>query len=262
MENAQPKRNYGPLIVLIVVLGAAAAFVVKPYDGTPKTTTSATDNLVASSLTGTKDSENSFSTFCQTPWEVAPGENTTPNVPNYGVGEHYCGNPNAKIIIVEYTDFECPYCKQFHPTLQRLVAESNGQIGWVLRHYPIDELHKRARNEALASECAAEQMGEVGFWKYADKIFEVTSSNDSLSPSLLPLIAADMGLDRNAFKACLDSGKYLAKIAAQEELANDKGPIGTPNSRIIMNGVEVEEVKGAVDFNSLKAKTDLWLKAQ
>lgn len=267
MENSQQKRNIVPLFILLVVVGGLIAAFYKP---TAKTASD--DTLGASALTSITtgiapivpaDDSTTFETFCQTTWPGTEGKTAMPNVPGYAEGEHYCGNPDAKVIIVEYTDFECPYCKQFHPTLQKLVYESNGQIGWVLRHYPIDGLHERARHEAEAAECAAEQQGEIGFWKYADKIFEVTSSNDSLSPSLLPLIAKDLGLDRAAFETCLASGKYLPKIAAQEALAeaNGHGPIGTPNSRIIMNGKEVEEVSGAVDYNTLKAKTDLWLKA-
>ncbi len=132
----------------------------------------------------------------------------------------------------------------------------------MLRHYPIDQLHSRARNEAAAAECAGEQQGEIAFWRFTDKVFEVTSSNNSLSPSLLPLIAMDLGLNKDAFNICLASGKYLPKIAAQEKLAEDNGPIGTPNSRIFVNGKQVEEVKGAVDFTTLKYKTDLWLKSE
>ncbi|MBP6926542.1 MAG: thioredoxin domain-containing protein [Candidatus Pacebacteria bacterium] len=258
MEETHKKRNIVPLLVGLVIVGALMAMIYKP---TARTAT--TDLLGGISPIVPADSSTTFATFCQTTWPAVAGQATQPNVPGYTQGEHLCGNPNAKIIIVEYTDFECPYCKQFHPTLQKLVYESNGQIAWVLRHYPIDELHSRARNESAASECAFEQQGEIGFWKYADKIFEVTSSNDSLSPSLLPLIAKDLGLDKAAFETCLASEKYLPKIAAQAALAeaNGHGPIGTPNSRIIMNGKEVEEVAGAVDYNTLKAKTDLWLKA-
>lgn len=253
METTQKNRNAMPLLILLVIVGALIVFFIKPP---AKQTDSRDDD------SGVITAE----TICEHAWTSADGSTSTatPNVPGYTTGEHYCGNPAAKVIIVEYTDLECPFCKQFHPTLEKLVYESNGQIGWVLRHYPIDQLHSRARHEAEAAECAGEQQGDLGFWKYVDKVFEVTSSNNSLSPTLLPLIANELKLDRTIFAACLDSGKFLAKIAAQEAMAeaNGHGPIGTPNSRIVVGGKEVEEVAGAVDYNTLKAKTDLWLKSE
>ncbi len=261
MENSKPKRNFIPLIVFLLVIGVGAAAIAKPNtdiktnDNNSQSETSLLPSVkpITNLLGGNTDD-----TICENEWQ----SKGTPNVPNFNADDHFCGNPNAKVIIVEYTDFECPFCKQFHPTLTKLVAESNGQIGWVLRHYPIDQLHSRARNEALASECAYEQAGEIGFWRYVNKVFATTSANNSLPPEMLPLIANDLGLDKEAFASCMSSGKYLAKILAHEQLGEDKGPIGTPNSRIILNGREVEEVKGAVDYNTLKAKTDLWLKAE
>lgn len=267
MENSQQKRNFVPLLVLLIIIGVLIASVSKPMQKSTSgdlTDTSGNSQITipTNPLIIFADSSTTFETICQTTWPTTAGQSGVPNIPDFGKGEHVCGNPNAKIIIVEYTDYECPFCKQFHPTLQKLVFESNGQIGWVLRHYPIDSLHSRARNEAAAAECAGEQQGEIGFWKFTDKIFEVTSSNNSLSPSFLPLIAVDLGLDKDAFNICLASGKFLPKIAAQERLGEDSGPIGTPNSRIFVNGKFVEEVKGAVDLATMKAKTDLWLKSE
>ncbi|MEN9582324.1 MAG: hypothetical protein RL641_278 [Candidatus Parcubacteria bacterium] len=266
MEETKTKRNFIPIIVLVAILGFGAAALAKPGTDAKTQVASTSDsgatlpNSILGGITGGGKTNTNVdpATFCETPWAEAG----VPNVPNFGEGEHVCGNPNAKIMIVEYTDLECPFCKQFHPTLQKIVAESNGTVGWVLRHYPIDGLHSKARHEAEATECAADQMGEVGFWKYTDKVFEVTSSNNSLSPALLPLIADQIGLNKEAFATCLASGKFLPKIAAQAKLAEDKGPIGTPNSRLFIGGKEVEEVSGAVDYNTLKSKIDLWMKAE
>ncbi|MBP9711902.1 MAG: thioredoxin domain-containing protein [Candidatus Pacebacteria bacterium] len=93
--------------------------------------------------------------------------------------EHIFGNPNGKFIIVEYSDLECPYCKQFHATMHSLVAEKSN-VGWVYRHYPIPQLHSKAPHESEASECAWEQGGNEAFWKYVDKIYQITPSNNGL----------------------------------------------------------------------------------
>ncbi len=99
--------------------------------------------------------------------------------------DHILGDANAKIIIVEYSDLECPFCKVFHNTMHQVVEKSNGDVAWVYRHYPIPQLHKKAFREALATECAWEQKGNDGFWKYMDKLFEITTSNDGLDEARL-----------------------------------------------------------------------------
>src|SRR6185436_7093141 len=76
--------------------------------------------------------------------------------------DHILGNPNAEVIMVEYSDLECPFCKEFHSTLRRVMNEygKDGKVAWVYRHFPIDSLHPKARKEAEATECAAELGGE------------------------------------------------------------------------------------------------------
>src|SRR3989344_4437991 len=71
--------------------------------------------------------------------------------------DHVRGNPNAPVKIVEYSDTECPFCKAFHATLQEASEEYGDDVAWVYRHFPLDQLHTKARKEAVALECAAEQ---------------------------------------------------------------------------------------------------------
>jgi len=91
------------------------------------------------------------------------------------------GNKNASVTIIEYSDFECIFCSRFHETMNKLVSAYNNDVRWVYRHFPIDELHRKARTEALASECAREQ-GK--FWEFTDSVFSVTPSNDGLDITL------------------------------------------------------------------------------
>lgn len=91
------------------------------------------------------------------------------------------GNQNAKITIVEYSDFECPFCKRFHQTMEQVMAKYGNDIKWVYRHFPLDGLHQQARPEALMAECAHEQ-GK--FWEFTDGVFKVTPSNDGMDITL------------------------------------------------------------------------------
>src|SRR3989344_5485116 len=100
------------------------------------------------------------------------------------------------IAIVEYSDLECPFCKTFQKTLHQIMDEygESGKVAWVYRHFPLAQLHTKAAKEAEATECAAELGGNAAFWKYADRLFEVTPSNNNLELSQLPVIAAEVGL--------------------------------------------------------------------
>src|SRR3989344_3839273 len=118
--------------------------------------------------------------------------------------DHIRGNPNADIVIVEYSDFECPFCKRFHPTMKQVMDEygKSGKVAWVYRHFPLDSLHPvKARAEAAASDCAAELGGQDGFWKFADRFFELSPSNNQTDiDAVLPQIAKEIGLDMEKFK--------------------------------------------------------------
>ena len=86
--------------------------------------------------------------------------------------DHILGNPNAKIVIVEYSDLDCPFCKSFHNTMHQIIKE-DGDVAWIYRHYPIPQLHPNAPKKAEETECAFDQKGNEGFWAYADKVFEL-----------------------------------------------------------------------------------------
>lgn len=91
-------------------------------------------------------------------------------------GDHVMGSDNAKVTIIEYSDFECPYCKQFHPVLERIVKENDPNVRWIYRHYP---LHQHSFEMLIASNCVAKIKGNDAFWKYADLLFDINQSSIS-----------------------------------------------------------------------------------
>ncbi len=95
-------------------------------------------------------------------------------------GDHVMGNPNAKVTIIEYSDFECPYCKGYHPVLERIVKE-NPDTAWIYRHYP---LHQHSFAMLTAADCVAKLKGEDAFWKYADLLFGLMDKKDTVSGQL------------------------------------------------------------------------------
>lgn len=104
------------------------------------------------------------------------------NIPPVEASEHILGNPNAIVTIVEYSDFECPYCKQFHSVLKQAVQESNSNVRWVYRHYP---LHQHSFEKLVAANCVAKIKGNDAFWKYSDLLFGLLNpEQDSISEKL------------------------------------------------------------------------------
>lgn len=176
--------------------------------------------------------------------------------------DHIRGNPNAPIIIVEYSDTECPFCSRFHATMKQVMDTygKTGQVAWVYRHSPLDQLHSKARKEAAALECAAEIGGNDKFWAYTDRIYEITPANNGLDALELPKIAEYVGLDVAQFNTCLASGKYDAKIQADLENAQATGGQGTPWSVIISKDGTKSSLNGAYPYANVKQIIDTLLK--
>lgn len=166
--------------------------------------------------------------------------------------DHIRGNINALIKIVEYSDLECPFCKRFHTTMQRIVREYNGTVAWVYRHYPLDQLHSKARKEAEATECAAALGGNEAFWKYVDRIFEITPSNNGLPEEELFNIAEFVGLDINRFKDCLNNRTYEEKVDQDLQDAIRAGGRGTPYSVLIAADGKKYAISGAQPYETVK----------
>ena len=159
--------------------------------------------------------------------------------------DHIRGDKNAPIKLIEYSDYECPFCKRFTVTLQQLTADYENSIAIVYRNFPIDSLHKRARNEAMAAECVNGLAGNDAYWKFHDLIFANTTSNDGLDPEDLPKFAVTVGVDQKAFASCLAANTYADRIAADEKDAVRAGAQGTPYSIIIGPTGDTIPVSGA-----------------
>ena len=166
--------------------------------------------------------------------------------------DHLRGDLKAPVKMITFEDTECPFCKRFHPTLQQIMKEYNGKVAWVYRHFPLDQIHSKARKEAEATECAAELGGNEKFWAYLDRIFEVTPSNDGLDLAELPKIAKYIGLDQAQFEKCLASGKYAKKVADDLADAMASGGNGTPHTVIIGRDGKKYGVSGALPYEQFK----------
>jgi len=197
------------------------------------------------------------------PTQPLPDKVVTGDMRPVDDNDHILGNPNADLVIVEYSDTGCPFCKQFHKTMQTLMNEygKGGKVAWVYRHFPIDQLHPNSRKEAEATECASELGGPEKFWAYTNTIYERAPQNGGFKAEQLKTIAKDIGLDVTAFNECLSSGRKAAVVEADYQDGVKAGARGTPYSLIIRkkDGSKVP-ISGAQPYASLKGTIELLLK--
>ncbi len=166
--------------------------------------------------------------------------------------DHVMGDlSTADIVVVEYSDFECPFCGRFHPTMEQVVEEYNGQVAWVYRHFPLTSIHPNAQGYAEAAECVAEFAGNDGFWNFGSALFEQQPSLAGLSA-----LATQFGVDEAAFQECYDSGRYKAKVASQLQDATKAGAQGTPYSVVLNKAGETTPLSGALPIEQVRAVID------
>lgn len=171
------------------------------------------------------------------------------NVPAPNSGDHIVGSLSAPITLVEYSDFQCPYCRLVYPTLKQLVEESNGQVAWVHRNFPLDSIHPQAMPAALAAECIAEQLGQSGFWKFADAIF---ADQSKMSPAYYAQLAVQFGADEATYNSCVSTQKYASKISQEATDAQVNGGRGTPFTVVVSKNAQVP-ISGALPYEQFKS---------
>ncbi len=170
-------------------------------------------------------------------------------VPAVTEDDHIKGGKNAKVTLIEYSDFECPFCVRFVPTLQQVEQEYGDDVRIVYRHFPLS-FHPEATPSAEASECAAEQ-GK--FWEFHDVLFE---NQTRLGSSFYTEVAQDLGLNMNKFNDCVSSRKYQQKVIDQQNAGAVAGVGGTPHTFVVGNDGRAIPVSGALPFSQIKATID------
>jgi protein-disulfide isomerase len=150
------------------------------------------------------------------------------------------GPADARITIVEFSDFQCPYCQRSLATIEQVLAKYPGQVRLVYRHLPLDRIHPHARGAAEAAACADEQ---GLFWPYHDKLFQ---NNRALAKEDLLRYAAESGLDAQRFGACVEERRFKDKVEADLQAARAVGISGTP--AFVVNGVLLSGAQPAEEF--------------
>ncbi len=169
--------------------------------------------------------------------------------------DHILGDKDADVTIVEFSDFQCPFCRALWrgalPSIKRDYIDT-GKARFVYKHYPLEDIHPGARPAAEASECAADQ---GAFWEFHDKIYEeqekLGQGTISFTAGDLKRWAVEMGLDSGSFNKCLDSGEYSNKVTAHINQGSAAGVNGTPatyvNGRLVSGAQSYETFRAIIE---------------
>jgi len=144
--------------------------------------------------------------------------------------DHIWGSPNAPIVMVTYSDFGCPFCKEYHATMHKIVDlyGRDGKLAWVFRHIPIVQLHEESPMYALASECVAKDGGNQAFWKFTDSLFEAIDVTVKPDTEKLLALAEGAGVSRQSFAACMRANELMAEVEKDFDEAVAAGATASP----------------------------------
>jgi protein-disulfide isomerase len=149
--------------------------------------------------------------------------------------EHIMGNPQALVFLVVYTDFQCPFCTEYHRTLRRIIEfyGPSGDVALVYRHMPLVQLHPDSAIYAHGAECAYDAGGEKAFWHFVDALFVNEETQNAPDPSFLTSLAVNAGANASSFVECMREEKYKEKIDESFSKAWDMGIRATPHTILI-----------------------------
>ena len=242
-QSSPETSGYLKFLTSLVILsfGISIASLIISLKLSPQKTNQDNNKLEAA-IGQNLPSQNNPTTDQQQP---AGGGDTT--IQNFEISNnnHVRGNFNAPVTLVEFSDFECPFCEKIFPTINKILDDYEGKVRLVYKQFPLS-FHPNAQKAAEASECASEQ---EKFWEYHDKLFENQANGYSVEK--FKQWAKDLALNTQKFNDCLDSGKYAQKVQTDFQEGQQKGVSGTPatfiNGRLIVGAQPYESFKQIID---------------
>jgi len=228
MEPTQNTNSFAvPIAIITGFTLIALAILLRPQDSNPSITP--TTDLVAT-------------------------DNTSNSIRPITAEDYRLGNPNASIVMIEYSDYDCAFCKQHHATMHQILDEFGvtGRLAWVYRQFPLVDFHP---NSALLSEaalCVGDIGGNSAFWDFSDAVFASRTGSEPTNITRLPEFVTKAGVDLLAYQDCLDSDRTLERLKSDLEdgLAAGAG-VGTPYT-VIHVGKQTAVISGAQPYYTIK----------
>lgn len=164
--------------------------------------------------------------------------------------DHVRGAVDPQVVIIEFSDFQCPFCSRLHPTLTRITQEFPDDVAWVYRHLPLTTIHSEAARAAIASECVADLAGNEAFWTFADSLF---LNMHRLGTDLYVEHAALLGIDPDTLGECYQNEKIAQRVEADMNEAVAAGAQGTPFMVIIDKEGNKRSLRGALPYEQIQS---------
>ncbi len=225
-----PQNTSSPAIPIAIVLGFGMIALAIYFSGIGAAPAPATDTATAPAPV-------------EATGKIRPVDST----------DYIKGNPNAPILVVEYSDYDCPFCKNFHETMNRIMDEYGitGKVAWVYRQFPLTQLHPNADRISQTALCVGELGGNDAFWKFSDLVFEERDLNEPTNITKLPEYAVEVGVSEANLVSCLESGRHEKTV--NDTLADgfQAGIQGTPKSFVIV-GNQMAPIDGAQPYAVVK----------
>ena len=261
-EQITIKRStYNKLLIATISFIAAAAFFAGFYFSNSDSDVVTKSDMESALLKLESKIENlQQSPSSATPPATAQAQTTAQPIMVSLDDDPIRGEPNAPITIVEFSDFQCPFCARFHsntwPQLEQNYI-STGKVNFVYRDFPIQSIHPNAIPAALASECADEQ-GK--FWEFHDMLFENQKRWQGLSIqtgiSTFKEYAQELGLNMDEFNSCLDSEKYAQEVNKDLQDGREYGVTGTPGFFVGNEKIGFTKIIGAQPYSVFQRLLD------
>lgn len=240
-------NNFG-LIVIVALFFTGGFFFGSMWTENKMNAAGAKPSVVAGNPTGQDPTA-----------PTGPTAEQLKSIPKVSDDDHIRGSKNAKVVIVEYSDFECPFCARFHPTMEQVMEEYGSDVAWVFRHYPLP-FHALAQKSAETAECVAKAGGNDAFWAYADAIFaENNKLNGTINQASIDTAVAAAGVNADAVASCVESGEMAEKVQADMAGGTKAGVTGTPGSVIVTKDGAQELIPGALPFEQVQTLLDKYL---
>jgi protein-disulfide isomerase len=163
------------------------------------------------------------------------------------------GNPNAPILMIEYSDYDCPFCKQYHATLNQIMDEYgiSGKVAWAYRQFPLAELHPNSPKISEAALCVGKLGGNEAFWKFTDAVYGSRDIDEATNIIKLPDLAEAAGVTKDTYTSCINGSEMEEKVMADIKDGYNAGARGTPYTILIV-GDQQAVISGAQPYDVVK----------
>ena len=171
--------------------------------------------------------------------------------------DYILGNPNAPIVMIEYSDYDCPFCKEYHRTMHQIMDEYGitGRVAWVYRQFPLAQLHPNSPRISEAALCVGDIGGNDAFWAFSDRVFESRDITEPTNVTKLLQFAQEAGISSDDYVTCMEDGRMKSAVEDSIRDGFDAGARGTPYT-ILMVGNQQAVINGAQPYATVKGLID------